>query len=149
MISLYILRHGEAEMASHNDSDRRLTEKGRLQVRQSGQLLPEIDLMVVSPYVRAQESAREIAAILAGKGLEIGREHNSETLVPDSSTNAVTGWLEDVDANRVLLVSHNPLVTALVDLLTGGDTVYFGTGTLVHIRGDLIAPGCMSVVPTL
>ena len=145
MISIYILRHGEATMDSATDAARPLTPLGKQQVQHSGQHLPPLDLMVVSPYVRAQESADQIEAVFASQGLSIGRRQDSETLVPESSINAAMGWLEDVDATSVLLVSHNPLVTELTQVLTGDRNVRFGTGTLVHLRGDIIAPGCMRV----
>ena len=145
MISVYILRHGEAERDGATDAGRPLTKNGKQQVYSSAQHLPAIDLMVVSPYVRAQESAQLIEALFTSQGRSIGKQQDSETLVPESSTNAVMGWLEDVDAKSMLLVSHNPLVTELTHMLTGENSVRFGTGTLVHLSGDLIAPGCMRV----
>lgn len=145
MISIYILRHGEATMDSATDAVRPLTPMGKQQVRHSGKHLPALDLMVVSPYVRAQESAGQIEALFTSQGLSIGRRQDSETLIPESNINAVMGWLEDVDAKSVLLVSHNPLVTELAHVLTGERNLRFDTGTLVHLRGDIIAPGCLRV----
>lgn len=146
MISVFVLRHGEAEMASSNDFDRQLTARGQAQVRESSCCLPDIDLMVVSPYVRAQESALVVQSVMAEQGRRIGSVHNSETLVPDGNVEDVLGWLEDIHASSVLLVSHNPLVTHLSQVLTGDLGLHYGTGSLYELRGDLVAPLCMTGV---
>ena len=140
MISLYILRHGEAEPTATSDAVRQLTERGKAQVSTAVESLPELDLMVVSPFVRAQESAHIVQT-----GHKIGRVQDSETLTPDVGVNVVMAWLEDVDVRTVLLVSHNPLVSELTDLLTGGNSARFGTGSLALLTGNVIAPGCMTL----
>lgn len=140
MISLYILRHGEAESVAITDEARKLTGRGRAQVSAVSASLPDLNLMVVSPFVRAQETA-----LIVQESHQIGRVQDSETLTPEAGVNGVMAWLEDIDVKTVLLVSHNPLVTELTHLLTGADMARFGTGSMALLTGDVIAPGCMTL----
>lgn len=137
---LYILRHGKAEIASGPDSARELTEKGKIQISEVSQHLDDVDLVVVSPYIRAQQTAD---IFLLNK--QVGQRKESETLIPDASIAEVMSWLEEVSSQSVLLISHNPLVTELAAWLTGDNMIRFGTGNLACLEGDYIGPRCLNV----
>jgi len=122
------------------DSERQLTDQGRQQISEISQTLKQVDLVVVSPYIRAQQTADIFL-----EHTEVGHRKDSGTLVPDASINEVMSWLEEVDSQSVLLVSHNPLVTELTGWLTGDNMIHFGTGSLVCLEGDYFGPECLSV----
>jgi phosphohistidine phosphatase len=117
---LLILRHGKAEpgQAGVPDSSRRLTPDGKESLRrvlsraaESG-VKPET--MLVSPYVRARETA-EIAREVLGvseQPLLCG------TLTPDSNPESI--WDEvrvHSQVSQLMLVGHNPLLSELLNLL--------------------------------
>lgn len=141
MIELYLLRHGEAEMLADSDDQRVLTAKGKQQIIKNRQHLPSLDLMVVSPYERTQQTAG-----IVSDTVDIVHVHDSDTLIPDSTINQVQNWLETMDAEKTLLVTHNPLVSALAGWLTGEKNIYFDTGSLACLRGEFAGPGCMELV---
>ncbi len=61
MVNLVIMRHGEAEPHSSQDSQRQLTAKGRDEVTQMAiwvsQHYQAFDLVLCSPYVRTRQTA--------------------------------------------------------------------------------------------
>ncbi len=141
MIDLYILRHGEAGPFQINDAARDLTPKGILQIENIRNELPDtIQVMAVSPYVRAQQTADLVA-----KHVSVAKRIQSETLTPETKPEDAIHWLEHSDATSVLLVSHNPFVSKLACSLCSESHISFGTGSLVYLQGDIIAPGCMSL----
>lgn len=116
---LYIQRHGIAEDSSPlGDSERELTDEGRLKL----QLLLSAakragvkpDLILCSPYVRAEQTAE-----LAAQAFGVSEEPEAEGfLLPFSDVLAT--W-EEIRALRefssVLLVGHNPHLSELVSAL--------------------------------
>lgn len=120
-MQLYLLRHGEAEPSASSDAARRLTGKGHRDVksvarqfRQHGLVL---EYCLCSPYVRAQETARDFLHLVA-PDLEI---RDTSELTPDNRASAVMEVLASLPASaHVLLVSHNPLMSELQALLVEG-----------------------------
>lgn len=139
-MKLYILRHGKAELPTGPDSERQLTEKGKNQISEVSQFLDQVDLAVVSPYIRAQQTADIFL-----QNTQVGHRKDSGTLVPEASIAEVMSWLEEVDSQSVVLISHNPLVTELTSWLTGDANIHFGTGNLACLEGDYFGPQCLSV----
>lgn len=120
-MQLYLLRHGQAEPSASSDAARRLTGKGHRDVksvaRQFRQLGLELDHCLCSPYVRAQETARDFLDLVA-PDLEVTLQ---AVLTPDHRASAVMEALAALPATaRVLLVSHNPLMSELQSLLVEG-----------------------------
>ena len=120
-MQLYLLRHGEAEPSASGDSLRRLTGKGRRDVksvaRQFRQLGLQLDYCLCSPYVRAQETAQEFLQLVAPQQ---GITETPE-LTPDHRASAVMDVLASLPAKaQVLLVGHNPLMSELQALLVEG-----------------------------
>src|SRR5690349_7144024 len=111
---IYLLRHGEAEEVTGDDSARRLTAKGERQSRAAGQALSamgtRIDACLTSPKVRAAETAR-----LACEEL---------TVEPETAEELRGGPIDSLSlaAGRgdVLLVGHEPDFSNEVARLTGG-----------------------------
>lgn len=116
------MRHGPAEdrSASGLDADRALTPDGRERVRRVADLLQGQDeaplLVVSSPLVRALQTAELVAAQTKvdarGGGVEVRRE-----LAPAGRALDLVDELYAAGRRRVMLVGHEPDVTALVERL--------------------------------
>ena len=73
-MKVFIMRHGEAEVVSSSDETRRLTGYGRKQSISQGQWLKthlnstalSVQKVIVSPYVRAQETFEFVNLALVG-----------------------------------------------------------------------------------
>ena len=72
-LTLYLMRHGIAASGNIADSERGLTETGREQVEELSRgissLEPTIELALVSPLRRAQETAAIMWRAVGGAGL--------------------------------------------------------------------------------
>lgn len=120
---IHLCRHAQAESNSvtGRDFDRPLTREGRLQARYlagllSAQLPPERPRRIVaSPAVRAHQTAQTIADEL---GLTVT---TLDLLLPACAAGEAIATLEDYAGEApVLLVGHNPTVTAAVSILVHG-----------------------------
>jgi phosphohistidine phosphatase len=139
MVNLVIMRHGEAEPLSSQDSQRQLTAKGRDEVSLMAHWLLQhyhsVDWVVCSPFVRTRQTAELMLA-----------QQNSATqfeilpeLIPEGDCHQVLLYinarLEQTPNAKFLLVSHMPLVSFLVETFTkNGCTPVFETSGLVCIE---------------
>lgn len=126
---VFIIRHGEAEASFSNDKLRQLTSRGRQQVSQAGRKIASflthtasIDLALVSPYVRAQQTF-DILSI----GLTVREKQNSDAITPMSTAGLAADLLVGIadtskDAQNILVVSHMPLVSFLTEALSNNDS---------------------------
>ncbi|WP_068827777.1 phosphohistidine phosphatase SixA [Pseudomonas sp. BMS12] len=141
-MTLWLLRHGEAEPRARNDAERALTERGRKEVRKSAEHLRGRALahILVSPYLRAQQTAELVRESL---GLSLPLT-TVEWATPDDSPRLAASHL-DAYPGECLLVSHNPLLGSLSGLLLHGhlqQSLGLSTASLVELDGDLV-PGLM------
>ncbi len=116
------MRHGEAGTAV-SDRLRRLTPRGSQDVRLAAQQLRELcdknsvlapHSVLCSPWVRTRETAEQVTEVL---GLDAPRA--LEALIPGAGTADVDGILARSDEGHLLIISHQPLVSRLVDHYTG------------------------------
>jgi phosphohistidine phosphatase len=140
---LWLLRHGEAvPHESKPDSERELTPRGERQSAAAGEALARLGLEFVacytSPLVRARGTAE-----LACRQLNVTPEER-EALGKDFDVDDVRELLAGHDdAERILLVGHNPsfeqvvldLTGARIDLKKGGVAAVRIGGS----RGELLA----------
>lgn len=146
-MKLWVLRHGEAESRANSDPERRLTTHGREQVlRSAARLLGEpLQVILASPYVRAQQTA----ALVHGA---LGFAEPVRTvpwLTPDNDPQQVIAELDALGLEHVLLVSHQPLVGALVGLLEHGHyqtPAAMSTASLAELEGDWPLAGLMTLL---
>ena len=141
------MRHGRAESYAASDSQRRITEQGHLENRQTAaQLLarsPVFDQVLCSPYLRAKESFSDLKQLFPALNCEM-----SDDLTPDSSVHALLSRLERLQesgAKSLLLVGHNPLLSDLICLLVEGQVpgrYHLDTSVLACINVQFLAPGC-------
>jgi len=138
MVNLVIMRHGEAEPLSSQDSQRQLTAKGRAEVSQMSNWLSQhyqtVDWVVSSPFVRT----RQTAELMLAQQSNITQFEILPELVPEGDSHQVQLYinarLEQNPDARFLLVSHMPLVSFLVETFTkNGCTPVFETSGLVCI----------------
>nr|WP_248287083.1 phosphohistidine phosphatase SixA [Chromohalobacter moromii] len=148
--NLYIMRHGET-VPGMPDSERSLTKQGEAEARAMGTWLDSMlanDVraalrIVASPYRRAQQTAQWMATPL---------ERPVETLpiiTPDDPLEPLIDWLQqEVAHTPCLLVSHMPLVGALVGRLVEGDvraSQPMPTATIAKLEADIWAAGCATL----
>lgn len=144
---LWLLRHGEAEAQARTDAERALTAHGRQEVLQSAQQLQgrPLDLILVSPYVRAQQTAA-----LVKQALNFNGELRSVAwLTPDSDPREVLSKLARYTAAELLLVSHQPLVGSLGGWLVHGhrqQPLAMATASLAALEGEMPAAGTMDLL---
>lgn len=123
MTTLYIMRHGDAVSRAPSDRERPLSERGKTEAAAMAKCLlanPPLKLLV-SPYLRAQQTASIVLAALEAAGNKVSFETVSYITPEDDPFDAVKKLGELADGNGpVMLVSHNPFVSILLSLLTEG-----------------------------
>ena len=139
---LIIVRHGEAEPKSTGklDEDRELTSAGSVRLRHSLDQAKEIvgggklDFILSSPILRAKQSAQIAKEVFDLPKIEIDRALESES----SPYDVYQSLLKFGKVERVLLVSHQPLVSHLLASLLSWDERYFsfhaGTIAMVSVK---------------
>ncbi|MDR0281742.1 MAG: phosphohistidine phosphatase SixA [Paucimonas sp.] len=145
-MKVWVLRHGEAEPHARSDAQRNLTEHGRKQVlRSAAHLLGEqLDAIVVSPYVRAQQTASLVHDALGFAEPLV----TVSWLTPESNPDRVIAELDALGLDNVLLVSHQPLVSSLLGLLVHGSRQSgeaMSTASLAELEGDGALAGLMTL----
>lgn len=141
-MELFILRHGQAEPQLTTDEERALTDKGRADVarvvKASLPEMGEITHLWVSPLVRAQQTA-EIAGSLLGS-IE---PYTTELLMPEADPSLLFQQLQISECAELLLVSHQPLVSRILDVLCGTEAGYhhMGTSSLACVDIDVVTAG--------
>lgn len=151
---IWILRHGEAERETRHDPERVLTARGHDDATAAGIFLSGVvsaSLQVcASPYKRAQQTAQ--AAVQA---LPQQRIATVDWLTPDNDPPIVLRALEQLSPKSklprddILLVSHQPLVSALIGVLISGDYRAgppMHTASLAELELDAIGVGCAKLI---
>ncbi|HEY7884093.1 MAG TPA: histidine phosphatase family protein [Cellvibrionaceae bacterium] len=118
-MKLWILRHGKAEPYAGNDAERALTDHGQGEVRavleRQYNLIDHSGLVIwSSPFVRARQSAAIARDILGAPITEY-----TELLQPEAQVDRLLNALYQSGLPNVLLASHQPLVSTLLDRLCG------------------------------
>ncbi|QJR79860.1 phosphohistidine phosphatase SixA [Alteromonas pelagimontana] len=148
-ILLFVMRHGEAASLCLDDRSRELTENGRKQSIATARWLAKeycqdnvIDLALVSPYRRTQQTLDMMTL-----DLRVNRKVICEDIIPEGNSQLAHDYLDALLASggkekgalkRVLLVSHMPLVSYLVDELCGLEaTSLFSTASVAVISYSL------------
>ncbi|QFU25249.1 phosphohistidine phosphatase SixA [Shewanella eurypsychrophilus] len=123
-MQLFLMRHGEAGYQAHSDRERTLTDTGRYHTSVMsnwlGKSVVEFDLVLVSPYLRAQQSWQEVSKHFP----EPRKWLTLDELVPsgDPSTAAAltVAYAEQFKADKVLVIAHMPLLGYMVSELVAG-----------------------------
>lgn len=132
-MELVLVRHGQPEWVrdGRNVDDPRLTELGRTQAERAGVALAELDVdrLLVSPLVRAQQTAEPIAAAL---GLEAetldwlaelrnpewdGTDHDVERIFAEARRRPAEAHWEGLEGGESFREFHDRVVGGLRGLL--------------------------------
>lgn len=131
---LYLMRHAEAldARAGQADADRPLTEKGLRRSQDAAAALVamdvRLDLVLTSPLLRAVQTAE----IVAGK-LQVPLQQ-APALASRVTTTAVSELLKaNGSPEAVMLVGHEPDLSALVGEMIGGGEVQMSKGAIACI----------------
>ena len=125
-MKIYLMRHGVArEPASADfeaDSQRPLTAEGRDAITRIAHALKKLDvrpdLILSSPYVRAEQTA----AILAKEFDLLKHLILSELLVPEGKVEDIIGTIVvNYMADEILIVGHEPCLSLLASLLAASN----------------------------
>lgn len=142
-MQVLIMRHGDAALAAASDSVRPLTEKGITESRNMAQWLAaqhlQTDTVLVSPYLRAEQTLTEIRRDLS---LPLTDEV-MPGLTPSGDAQMIASYIQVLaeEGHRgVLVVSHLPLVGYLVAALCPQETApMFATSSVACIE---LIDGC-------
>lgn len=147
-----LLRHGAAEQKKDGpDEDRQLTRAGILETRAViGKLkmyAPAFDLIWVSPYQRARQTASALRIAIPDVSFEINKQ-----ITPNDDVYELMDAIEKCGVHQLLIVSHNPLLSNLLRIMVDGTMESdrnMSTSELVSISMDFVAPGCGEVLFSL
>ena len=143
-MNLFLLRHGEAESSATSNDGRQLTEAGYKEIssvaKQFATLNLKIDRCFVSPSLRAQQTAKTFLSLIfdAPEALTL------DLLSPNQRAAQTIEFLGNSANENILLVSHNPLLSELLALVTKGnvdDLLILETGNLACIALDIAGLG--------
>ncbi|AUI86641.1 phosphohistidine phosphatase SixA [Vibrio azureus] len=140
-MKIFILRHGEAEHFADSDEERPLTPKGRTDSTAVARLCKEkgfaqFDKVLVSPYLRAQQTWQEISTYFSAKSID-----TCDDITPygqsDQVFDFVNALIDVENLQSILLVSHLPLVGYLTSEFVKKMTPpMFPTSGLICIEFD-------------
>lgn len=141
---LLLMRHGEAGWHSR-DRERELTEAGRFATGSvarkiaASQWRPEV--IWASPLVRARQTAAIVSETLNCPILE------KFFLKPDDDPRECLDALALEDTERLLVISHMPLVGALSTLMVDGHQrgIPFMTSQAVLLDSPIVDVGCADI----
>ncbi|MGV0035462.1 MAG: SixA phosphatase family protein [Candidatus Azotimanducaceae bacterium WSBS_2022_MAG_OTU7] len=147
-MKLLLMRHGEAAPNARTDADRPLTPYGREQVlavaRRLSDIHPQVEKSMVSPFLRARQTAAIMSGTFFGTHQQLWPEQVSDAITPDQSPEraalAIADCFESI--NTGLVVMHEPIISRLVYYLTGYDQPMMDTASLAIIEAPKIALGC-------
>lgn len=142
---VFVMRHGEAQHSVGSDRDRQLTPVGQSQSRQSGlwlhqqcdPLQPIIELALVSPFVRAQQTFAALS-----EAVNVKQMISSSDVVPSGDAALAQSYIDylvqaEEGVEHLLIVSHMPFVSYLLDQLCGRHhSLLFATGAIAEVHYD-------------
>lgn len=135
----FFMRHGDALWNAQNDAERSLSSIGRMQTEQMAkrlfQELKNVDLVLISPYLRAEQTWEELVCF----GIKPKYKFNLTDLVPSANPshtlNVILAYAEQYQAQKVLVISHMPLLSYLVaEIVRGEDAPIFSTSAVCSVE---------------
>ncbi len=121
MKTLFLVRHAKSswKYPNLNDFERPLNKRGRKNAPFMGKVLKKLkvapDLVISSPANRAAMTARVIAAAI---NYPLEKIRYTETIY-EFGENALVDVVKQIDdaANKVMVVGHNPALTAMANTI--------------------------------
>ncbi|MEI6350389.1 MAG: phosphohistidine phosphatase SixA [Verrucomicrobiota bacterium] len=142
-MQLLLLRHADAVPSAPSDDLRTLSDKGRAQAKRIGRFCHEHelkpDLILTSPFRRAEDTARIVATELKSEATVAG--FLSPGMSPATAVEALMAYQR---LDSVMLVGHEPdlslLASRLLDLVDNS-AIRFRKATLAGIDIPTLRPG--------
>lgn len=141
-MKLYIMRHGQAQVAAVSDQARSLTQTGRdesefvakwLERENSG-----FDITFVSPYRRALETYQLVSEHTKPSLQHFVLEELTPEADPSNCGDSLLAYCAQYTADSALVVSHLPLVALVIsDLCPGVVVPSFSTSSVACLDIDL------------
>ena len=135
-MKVVVMRHGDAVLGADDDAARALTSLGREQSRAMAlwlqQQMPHLDRVLVSPYLRAQQTWQTVRELFGEVQVDVLDE-----LVPHGHAGPVADYLRALEGEveNLLVISHLPLVGYLVaDLCPVQTPPMFVTSAMVAVE---------------
>ena len=134
-MQLYLMRHGEAGYNAHSDRERVLTEVGRYQTELMSNWLArsvtEFDLVLVSPYLRAQQTWQEVSKHFPEPRKWLVMDDLIPSGDPSVAVDTLLAYADHFKADKVLVIAHMPLLGYMVsELVAGVEPPLFATSGL-------------------
>lgn len=138
-MQLLMMRHGEAGFEQSVDEQRRLTDLGQREVLHMGSKLApwftECQLVLVSPYVRAQQTLTCLTSYLPESAQVVMLPELTPESNPELSHDVIAAHCELSQAKRVLVIAHMPLLAYLVrEFVPGQEPPLFATAAVASIE---------------
>ena len=137
-MQLFLMRHGEASYQAHSDRERILTDTGRYHTSLMSNWLAksvlEFDLVLVSPYLRAQQSWQEVSKHFPEPRKWVVLDELVPSGTPITAADLTLAYAEQYKADKVLVIAHMPLLGYMVsELVAGIDPPLFATSGVALI----------------
>jgi phosphohistidine phosphatase len=138
---IFIMRHGQAQAMAHSDRSRELTVKGEQEVTHIARWLAQQQLsfnaIFVSPYIRAQQTANIVKNVLVTST----QLTTLDFITPNDPAQKMYDYIDatffESTEQNILIVSHMPLVSYLVEAFTCGQQApLFQTASIAEIAYD-------------
>lgn len=112
--------HSDWARTGHDDSDRPLTDKGRVRMRSNAAgiaaIVPHLDVIATSPFARAGETA-----LILGRAFRRAPVVEVASLASGGSRGELLEWLANRGEEEVVaIVGHEPDLGTLVAALVAG-----------------------------
>lgn len=138
-MKVWIMRHGDAP---YIDGERQLSELGKQDVAQMGQRLAailkeqelELEVMLASPYLRAQQTADIVEQQLMSAKVSPFLTEQEPLLRSESDPEMTASYIEALPQSSILLVSHMPLVANLLATWLPQQGRYFPTSAIAELE---------------
>ena len=140
---IYLLRHGDAPYDS-SCGERSLSAQGETDTRQVVQqhidVLSQLQLMLCSPTLRARQTLKVLTDTLNYQEALLFED----ALRSEGHINAVEYCVETLDIERVLLLSHQPLIGQILEYLTDKPGIGWSmdTSSLACLNTITFGRGC-------
>ncbi len=140
---IYLLRHGDAPFDS-SKGERSLSPQGKMEtelvIAQHLDELSKIDLILCSPTLRARQTHQ----VLVDSINYAGPSRFVDILCSEGNVPVVEQYVDALQTERLLLLSHQPLVGHLLEYLTDepGLGYRMGTSALACLDAITFGRGC-------
>ncbi|HEY0370621.1 MAG TPA: phosphoglycerate mutase family protein [Thermoanaerobaculia bacterium] len=130
------LRHGIAEepSADKKDEDRGLTAEGHSRMKRIARgiesVLPKAQAIYASPLLRAIQTALWVSKAYRSR---VGVTTN-DALKPEATAKQFLALIKSIDERRVVIIGHEPVLTAGLHALTGVEGVELKKGGCYGVR---------------